>query len=430
MNADQLELITAAVDGELSATESRAFRALVASSPAAHALYTKLKADSDRVRALPRVAPPAALKAKILARLAALPNPSPLARPAPAQHRGFGSRVRAWAPVALAASVFLCLAAASLRYFTHKADAPGAMAKKDWSNTLPAPQESQPAVPSPTPGGGVRPDHATAARTDVSSVPPIPAPREVVPDAVAIAPEPRAFADLSGFPIRPKLPPFNRAEARVPFLRPVSDLARDDTRQELFDEIRHEPAIRLDLFVRDTARGVDVFQNAAKAVGLSVVVDPTTLTRLKQRQTQSVVIYTESLMPAELAALFAALSAEDAKVSPRVCDSLHAMSVVRSDETDLKAVFGQDLGLSKRALGGTGAGQGTDPKPISSGTIDSIVKSVTPKSGDKAAVLTTWLPTNARTAPSSATEVKQFLAKRGERQPNAIPAIIVIRPIG
>ena len=40
--ADQKELITAAVDGELSATEAHAFRRLLDNSAAARSLYAKL----------------------------------------------------------------------------------------------------------------------------------------------------------------------------------------------------------------------------------------------------------------------------------------------------------------------------------------------------------------------------------------------------
>ena len=58
ITADQTELITAAVDGELSATEVRIFRRLLDNSGEARALYAKLRADRDRVRNLPLATPP------------------------------------------------------------------------------------------------------------------------------------------------------------------------------------------------------------------------------------------------------------------------------------------------------------------------------------------------------------------------------------
>jgi hypothetical protein len=73
---------------------------------------------------------------------------------------------------------------------------------------------------------------------------------------------------------------------------------------------------------------------------------------------------------------------------------------------------------------------------VSAGTIDSVTKTLTTppaKPGEKTAILMTWQTTNsgiARTNPATSNELKQFLAKRGDRKPNAVPAVIVIRPVG
>ena len=78
---------------------------------------------------------------------------------------------------------------------------------------------------------------------------------------------------------------------------------------------------------------------------------------------------------------------------------------------------------------GPDRGEKGDPtKPISAGTADQIVKSVSGKPAEKSAVLLTCAPTTARTAPNTSVELKQFLAKRGDRKPNAVPVVIVIRP--
>ncbi|MCI0704113.1 MAG: hypothetical protein L0241_23900 [Planctomycetia bacterium] len=458
--ADQLPLITAAVDGELSPTEASAFRRLLDSSPEARALYIKLKADSVRVRNLTPVAPPVDLKAKVMARIASAtpaPRPKLTARPtqpaqvsqpvSPAQPATlpFRERVAKWAPVAVAASVLLCVTVGSFAFFSQtgssanrpKPDSENGDGK--WANWLPADHDRTPSAPIglPDPGAVVR---------DGSPVPPVPPPRPVVPEAVAIAPEPRpATSQFHASPIRPPLPPFDLVQVRIPFLRPVADITREDVRQELIDELGHDPAYRIDLFVRDTGRGVGVFQNAAKASGLTMFSDATTMDKLKKRQVTAVVIYTDSLTGPELAALFAKLSLEDAKFSPRVYDSLHATPVVGADERELKAVLGTDPGLFKRpAVGPTGTGQGTDkgdktdrgdPKPISAGTIDSVVKTVSAppaKPGEKPAVLLTWQtiqPGIPRTNPAMSKELKSFLDKRGDRKPNAVPAIIIIRQL-
>lgn len=433
MPADQHELITAAVDGVLSATELRAFRKLLDESASSRALYKKLKSDRDRVRALPRVAPPADLRAKILAKIAAAPAPTPVApvRPASPRHAEPGRRrTPLWVPVAAAACLFFGVTAISFAYFNHQSKATAA--KNPYSDALPAVQEAPVAVPSPAAPVAL-PSAEAAARLDVSPVPPAAHPRPA-PEPLAVAPEPRPVAPnfFAARPL-PPIPPLDFIKVRVPFLRTVGEFDRDDTRQELIDELGRDAPFRFDLFVRDPARGADVFQNAAKAARITVYADALTLDRLKKKQATAVAVYTESLTAAELADLFAKLSAEDTKYSPRVCDSLHVNPVVRSDELDLKSVLGVDVGLFKRVgSGGAGKGERGD-KPVSANTIESVSKALTgpaPKSGDATAVLTTWHPTTGRTNPMQSKEVAQYREKRGPRKPGAVPAIIVIRLVG
>lgn len=439
MTAEQRELIAAAVDGELSATEARAFRQLLSASAEARALYAKLKADGARLRALARPAPAIDLRAKIMARIAAItPAPTkskPAAQPVypaqPAQPVPTRRGAPAWVPVAVAAGVMLCITAGSFAFFSNQHSPPKATtAKNPWSNALPPTQSAPTFVPSPTapsPRDLAPPDANAVAHIDVTPVPALPVPKVVTPGTVAVAPEPRVIEpDLIGARPLPPLPPFNFVEVRVPFLRTVAELEREDRRQELTDELRRDSAYRFDLFVRDTARGIEVFQNAAKVAGLTTFTDATALDRLKKKQVSSVVIYTESLTAAELAALFSQVSIEDAKFSPRICDSLHAAPVGRTDELELKATLGFDAGLFKRPTSGTPR---TSDKPVSASTINDVVKSVT-NTGDKTAVLLAWHPANARTNPSMSAELKQFHSKRGDRKPAAIPAIIVIRPVG
>ncbi len=431
--AEQLELITAAVDGELSATEARAFRRLIAASPEARALYAKLKADSARVRALPQATPPADLHNKILSRLASS-TPAP-AKPLPQPTR---RRLPTWAPAALAASVLLCVTAGSFAFFNSQSK-PNSIVKNPWANALPAAQDT-PSVPSPTATAlHGQPDPSAIVHMDVSPVPPSPHPRPVPPETIAVAPEPRPRHDFIGAGPLPPIPPLDYVRVRVPFLRPVADLDREDTRQELTDELTRDPnsPARFDLFVRDTARGVDVFQNAARAAGLTLFADAATLEKLKKKQIASVVIYTESLTAAELTALFEKVCAEDTNFSPRVCDALHVATVVRSDELELKAILGIDVGLFKRPLGAGGSAPvGDRDKPVSAGTLDSVSKSLTSpgaKPGEPFAVLMTWQSAPAtlgRTPPATSAELKQYLAKRGTRKPNAVPAVIVIRLVG
>src|SRR5262249_36554299 len=217
-----------------------------------------------------------------------------------------------------------------------------------------------------------------------------------------------------------------------------SDFDREDTRQMLAEELARDPAFRIDLFTRDPARAASVLRESAKAAGLAVFADATTIDRLGKRQGSWVVVYTDALTPEELAAFFGRLCADDAKISPRVFEALHAVPVTQADQRELKSILGTDPGLYKRALiekPEKSERPGANGKSISAGTADEIVKSVTSgqpagqgKPPEKHRVLLTWEPMASRTMPSGSAELKQFLAKRGDRKANAVPVIIVIRP--
>jgi hypothetical protein len=259
-----------------------------------------------------------------------------------------------------------------------------------------------------------------------------PAPSAVAEGSVAVAPEPRTpDRDLIGAHPRTELPNFDLLQLRLPFLETLADFDREAVRQQLMEELGSEPAFRVDLFVRNPRRGVELFQKAARASGLVVHADSASMSQLRKGQVNSLVVYTDSLTAAELTALIARLNIEDAKVSPRVFDAVHATPVAREDETEIRRVLGTDPGLFKRPTvvpdrrkeipkGGS----------VSAGTADQIVDSIKAGKGRAnrdSAILMTWAPSAGRTPPALSAELKAYLSRRGERKPDAVPAIIVIR---
>lgn len=431
LTEDQLSLITAAVDAELTPAQAKRLRQVLDASEEARAFHARLKADSDRLRLTPRAVPPAGLARKILTRIAEIDPPVPVhstgaggiaspaegftsSAPAPLVRVSSPCRrpVRAWVPAAVAAGLLLGIAAASFWFFSRPDDRAKGMAR-----TSPRPAAARPAWSDSLPDERVRPPSApvTPDRDPSGSVMAKKYPetdsRPVDPGTttVAVAPDPRpAGPDFITAPPRPDVPPFDLVRVRIPFLKTLADFDREDTRQQLAEELARDPAFRIDLFTRDPARGVQLFQHAAKAAGLHVHADATTLDRLKKRQVGTVVVYTESLTADEVVALVAKLNAEDAKVSPRVFDQVHATPALAAEERSLREVLGVDVGLFKRAAG---PGPG---KPA--------------EKAEKAAMLLTWVPNNARTPPANSMQLDQFLKKRGDRKPNAVPVVIVIRP--
>jgi hypothetical protein len=428
MTDEQLHMITAAVDGELSERDARRFCWFLDSSAEARALYAKLRANSKRLRGLPRVVPPADLHARVMAKVAALPaRTEPTPKPEPA-HTTPAYRGPQWVPVAVAASLLIGVTASSFWYFARDGGANVARnpnrtpaVPNGAADSLPA-DSARPTAPMPSERYGTG-----FVRNDTR--PPIPDPVE--PREVAVAPSPRLVnPDALGSPLGPDTQ-FDLMRVRVPLLKPLADFDREDVRQQLTEELGLDPAFRIDLFARDSSRGADLFLKAARATGLTVLADTTTMNLLAKRPPgHTVVVYTEALTAAELTNLFVRLNTEDAKISPRVFDVLHATPVVKTDETDLRGVLGTDVGLLKRSAPAPERGEkpiDTAGKPLSAGTADHIVKAIAAKQGEKAAVLLTWSPNNLRTPPASSAELKSYLSKRGERKPHAVPVLIVIR---
>jgi hypothetical protein len=333
----------------------------------------------------------------------------------------------------VAASLLIGVAAASYQFFTKDPAKPDLAQNSDrpppgtkigagdprWSNWLPADSARLPSAPMPS-----EPRRGADGRDDLP--PPVSLPGE----GVAVAPAPRGQApDLIGANPAPALPSFNLVQLGLPFLEPLADFDRDDTRQHLIDELNSEPAFRIDLFARNVSRGVELFQNAARKSNLAIHADALSLSALRKGQSGAMVIYTDSFNAMELTALFVKLNAEDAKVSPRVFDAVHAVPIGREDEVEIRRVLGTDPGLFKRALPPNDRRKELEKGgSVSAGTADQIVRSITAgKGGEASAVLLTWSPTQSRTPPAASAELKTFLGKRPVRKPNAVPVIIVIR---
>src|SRR5262245_4712481 len=100
------ELLTAAVDGELTPAEKKVARRLLRESEAARVVFAQLKADAARLKKLPRVPAPSDLADNVLAAIndrAMTPTPLP---PSARAHRHFNwSWMPVWANMVAAAGV-------------------------------------------------------------------------------------------------------------------------------------------------------------------------------------------------------------------------------------------------------------------------------------------------------------------------------------
>lgn len=405
MTDDLRELVTAAIDGELAPAEQERLNALLAASAEARTLFARLQSDSIRLKDLSQV-PPANLVARVLSKL-------PMAEPVPVRRE----RVRSWLAAGIAASVALAIASA---YVVHLTSQPGTnpsgtqMVRHDPDLIKALPRE----VGSPQPA--LLPPSVPSGSNNVAQVTPEPLPEP--PSGLDQIPPPRVKgADVFVAGPLPPIPPFERFVVRVPLLVSIAELERDDAKQRLLEELGRDPAYRIDLFAKDASRAAELFQNAAKTAGVNLFADSLALDRMKKKQATSYLVYSESLSAADIRDLLVKISEVDAKNPERAFDALHATPALLSDQNVLKDLLGTDPGLWKRPMPAGG-----EPKSISSGTGDELSKTLS-KNGDKSAVFLSFTPAASRTNPALSKELKEFLARRGERKASAVPILIVIR---
>jgi hypothetical protein len=331
-------------------------------------------------------------------------------------------------PIAVAASVMLCLAASSFWFFLREGGNPGTA-----SNGRPAKE--------PANGAG-RSKYAHVLPPENGPPPSAPVAIEDTPNAVAHdhplppeprrveeIPSPRPVTNLNAAPLLPDAPAFDLVRVRLPFLVSVADLDRDDVQQKLVAELGRDAASRIDLFVKDAGRGGDAFLAAAKAAGVTVFADAAAAERMKRRLPGSFVVYSDGLTAAEVRDLFLKVAAEDAKTMQRTFESLHVVAATAADHKELKDVLGFDPGPWKKQA----TPPATEAKSVSASTADAVARAVSssgPKAAEKPAVMTTFSPAASRTPPVASKELKHYSEKRGERKPNIVPIMIVIRVPG
>jgi hypothetical protein len=409
MTDDLLHLLTAAVDGELSPPEQWRVQQLLVESAEARSLLARLQSDSIRLKNAPKLMVPAYLDGQVMARLP---------KSEPARDSLQRTRSRFWVAFSIAASLFLAVCAGAAWVLDKprgvvlpQPDHP--MARVQLNDVLPLETVPMPAAVAPT-------DGRQAATVDPPVTPSATARfDEIPPPRLKNSPP----SDVLTAPLVP-IPPIERMIVRIPLLVSVADLDREDARQRFADELDRDGAVRIDLFAKDASRGAEHLQTAAKNAGITLFTDAGAAERIKKKHASSYVVYCESLTAAEVRDLFTRISTDDGKAPQRIFGSLHAAPALAADQKDLKELLGTDPGLWKRPVAPRAA---ADPTPLSAGTGDQLTKSLTAKPGDKPAILLSFTPAALRTNPAMSKELKEFLARRGERKASAVPILIVIR---
>lgn len=419
----ELELLTAAIDGELDARQQRRLDRLLVTSPEARQIHDRLQHDAGSVRGLPKRSCPGDLTGAVLGAVANLPRRSRRTAPVvPETPVG----VPAWFGLAIAASVLFIMGITSYLYFAAsvgRVPGPGAQ-PTDFAQQNPNPErepERGPVVvqvPLPTPDP-MQPE----LRPMTVELPKTPDP-ERQPE---IEPEPMLgsiFTDR--FNERTQL---RTVEPTFPTIHKVQGLEKP----RWTDELGKATAFRLEMPTRDANKTVERFQSILKSQNLQAVVDGPAALRLPRPQLKSsFLVLLEDITPDELTALVEVLAEADRKpdnkksVDPVLAARLVLSRQNKLDQRDLFEHLGIDLPVLAQPK--TTGPLGIDPtRPIADQTADEIDRKLNGGKLIRPALVLAY-GTTRLTTPS--VEVKKYLESRKPVRPGALQVMLVFRNVG
>ena len=416
------QLLTAAVDGELTKREKRDVRRLLQESEEARAVYHDLMRDSSRLSGLPRKTLPAHFSTQIVQKISEQTTVTPsTVLPAPR------SWMPMWANAVAAVAVMLAVGAGSYLVIVLN-DRDRANLSQAQNKTLP-PENRGAIKPATTPilanNNGAKPSDDGEKPEKLSVMP-------LVVNDQANSESPKAAnttpADALTSPIGPKT---DLATVDPPHLAPllnVRDLDQPGNKRKLTDALKAGELAQLDLFCRDTGRASERLQGVLKARGQTVIVDALTQVRMNQKLRTYFVFYTEALSADELGKLFQQLAAEERNADARK-DAQFDKLVVKSSSADTHKLLAQLLGVEPKWLQPKPRGASNDiPKSLTDSTAEKLARvgerSTNGSKVGESSVLVVGLNL-LRTTPSK--EVRQFLDHRKELRRDAVPVMIVVR---
>ncbi len=431
MLADRLcQLLTAYVDGELSARQRKAVRRLLAQSAEARALLQKLQGDADQLRGLPRLQLAAAFSEQVLHAIADR-NLRPTRRP-----RTFAAAgAPAWPGLAAAAAVLLVISGASYFFFASPSAESPTVANRAGDEERRTSRDAPPEAPANHATAGISGHELLPAPRSDNIAQNTPAPRGEEP-APETAPPDGGLDTILAVPT-PKMELFPQiADARLALILSLAHLSQPERRKELADELRKDAAYRIELPCQEGGRGIERLRVAFQAQGIRLVIDQQAQDRLKRKVYTNFALYVENVTRDEVARVLRRLAADDEKAKPRrQFDQLILQRMTAADFKEVAALLGvdakaleapkarspRDVDLHQPLAKDTAAkveealkGQGTRPAPGKPAA----------KAGERLAVVVPYNPVRPRAASP---QVKQFLESRKDRQPDTVQLVLVLR---
>lgn len=407
------QLLSAYVDGELSARERRAVGRLLRKSAEARAMLHQMKQDSMVLRKLPRKKTQLDLSGSVMGtislrnlQLPKIENPLPLLPPKPPVRRR-----PLWFKITAAALVLCAVGLAS--YFVVSLVLNGSNSQHTGPESPTHPDDQRQRL------GATEPDQPPPAITVLHEPDTNPAPKHGVRN------DDRQSLGLV------KLPAFLAPAPRLMQILQLRDLEQSVAAQRLAEDLKKDEASRLDLFcLTDTTRALDRLQAVFKANNVALRIDPYAQARMKQKLRTNLAIYSEDLTPEELAGILHQLAAEDKKAANGNFDKL---TVNPTTPAELARALGGDASFFQQPerTGPLGVDLSQD---VSSKTGSHIVQALTGKGTPRPTANMAYDPATPRQAvlvPYSAKpeglfqEIRNLVDSRKGWRPDAIQVLWV-----
>jgi len=437
------QLLTAYLDGELSARQSRQALKLLHRSGEARDLFRQLQDNARALRRLRRIHPRPALSDSVLQLIRAR-QIQPRKRPVAATRR----TLPAWAGYAAAAAVLVMVCGASYLFFAETLDQ-STNVVADGNGSMIRPKDSGPASPVP-PVDVVkvlpREELVVPPRTDnpVEPSPIVKIPGNDAPLPPQPTPEAPKDPSLITAPVT-EMVELKMVDIAAPLIVKLRDLDQSKTKTDLLAELNKAGGFRVEFPCRNGTKALERFMAACKANEIALHVDQVAADRMKYPHLRtSYALYLEDLTPEDLTRLLQQVTVEDKKTDPKKAvesqfDRLVLVRLTNRDRKEIADLLGNDPTANPDATGPLG----TDlHKPVSDQTGSQIAAVLAgqggapprPEGGKPAAKALEHqalvIPYAPQHPAANSAEVKRYLDIRKAARPGTLQLFLVLREMG
>jgi hypothetical protein len=423
------QLLTAYVDGELSARQRRMVLRLLRRLPSARTLLRHLEQDSQELRSLTRFKLPADFSDRVVQTLA-MPN---VARPAsPAIGRPGG--LPAWFAYAAAAVLLISVGVLAFTIFAR-----GMKPAYDSQSVDVASHDRSEEEGVLAGAGSMTKDSSSDSGPADEGLPPVAinlrAELQKLPADPPLSDD-RMRKDFGAASTDRRMEVFSNKE-QVDVLHRTINNVRGLDAKDILSKLKQERSVRVDFACKNGTMACERLKGVVASAGISLITEQVAEYRLKHPKLDTnYVLYLEDLTPEELARILESLGREDqradsSKSGEGQFSGLVLGRMTEADSKELKGLLGSYGKLLHVHLATGSGSQDLDPKKSLSTATPQEILNAPPrpegsKSSGKSERLGLILPYNPVRPQRSSPEVRKFIESRKAPRPDTLQVLLVL----